>query len=698
MLSIDSESYIRIKGLQVCNLKTSTKGAVPMGIFVTGTAGNIEIRNNYIHHIANTAAIATGGNGRDAHGLAVYGTSGTKAISNLIIDSNEIAFCTLGSSESMVVNGNVDTFQITNNVVHDNDNIGIDCIGFEGTAPANDQARNGLVSGNTVYNITSKGNPAYGANDMCADGIYVDGGRDIVIERNVVHHVDIGIEVASEHSGKTTSGVKVRNNLIYKCNYTGLAFGGYSTTVGTTANCSFTGNTLIQNDTNNSWTGDILVQKAHDNVVKNNIIYTSSQNIPVTNPFNATNAYNNTFDYNLYFTPGGANKATWNWINKDYASFAAYKTASGQDTNSIFADPLFVNLSLFDVHLKDGSPAIDNGDPSYVPASDEKDLFSIARIAGNGIDIGASESGGDTQPPTANQAPEITTAAWSIPATPAVGTTATLDVGATDPDNGPSPLSYTWSKISGPGTVTFDISIASNVSKRSAIFSAAGTYVLGISATDGAATTMTSLSVTVQSQSQTTTGVPTPLTPTGTISDLKPLCSWTAVTDAAYYKVKITDLTTGNAVGTMKVTGNTSTVFNKTLTAGHSYSMQVRAFRSNGTTLGAWSTALSFTVQAQVQTTLATPTPLTPTGTISDAWPYCEWTAVAGADYYTLSITDLGTGIVVGTMNVTRTGANFNKGLTPNHSYSWKVRACRNDGTQGAWSTALTFKESATAR
>ncbi|MFA6290291.1 MAG: right-handed parallel beta-helix repeat-containing protein, partial [Victivallales bacterium] len=250
MLRIDSRSYICIKGLQICNLKTSIKGNVPMGIMITGTAGNIEIRNNYIHHIASTAAITTGGNGRDAHGLAVYGTSGTTPISNLIIDGNEVAFCTLGSSESLVVNGNVDNFQITKNVIHDNDNIGIDCIGFEGTAPANDQARNGIVKGNTVYNITSYGNPAYG-NETAADGIYVDGGRDIVIERNIVHHVDIGIEVASEHSGKTTTGVAVRNNLVYRCNYTGLAFGGYSTSTGSTANCSFTGNTLIQNDTSN---------------------------------------------------------------------------------------------------------------------------------------------------------------------------------------------------------------------------------------------------------------------------------------------------------------------------------------------------------------------------------------------------------------------------------------------------------------
>jgi hypothetical protein len=41
-------------------------------------------------------------------------------------------------------------------------------IGFERTAPAPavDQARDGVVSGNLVYNITSRGNPAYGNDEI----------------------------------------------------------------------------------------------------------------------------------------------------------------------------------------------------------------------------------------------------------------------------------------------------------------------------------------------------------------------------------------------------------------------------------------------------------------------------------------------------------------------------------------------------
>jgi hypothetical protein len=700
MLNIDSKSYIRIKGLQVCNLKTSTKGAVPMGIFITGTAGNIEIRSNYIHHIANTAAIAAGGSGRDAHGLAVYGTSGITPISNLVIDGNEIAFCTLGSSESMVVNGNVDGFQITNNVVHDNDNIGIDCIGFEGTAPANDQTRNGLVRGNTVYNITSYSNPSYGTGIMAADGIYVDGGRDIIIERNLVHHADIGIEVASEHSGKTTTGVTVRNNLIYKCSYTGLAFGGYTSTVGWTSGCVFENNTLIQNDTSNSWTGDILVQQSHDNVVRNNIIYTSAQNVAMTNPFGSTRSYNNTFDYNLYFTPGGSGAAIFNWNNKDYYSFAAYRSGSGQDVHSIFADPLFANLALFDIRLQLGSMAVDAGDPNYPPALDVQDLYGKLRLSGAGIDIGASEYGGEIPPPVENQSPNITVAAWITPSAPAVSTTATVDVLAIDPDNGPSPLSYTWSKISGPtsGTVTFNVSGSSSNSKRTVTFSVAGNYVLGVNITDGAATTLTFLNVTVLPQPIVTPGqVTTWILPGSTTTLLNPTFTWSAATNAGRYLLKVDNVTTGQTSIISQVVTATTYTAATPLTVGNKYQAVVTAQNSDGTVSGTPSPALVFTVQAQT-IALGTPTPITPSGTISDLWPWCSWTAVKNAEYYQLRITDLGTGTVVGTMKVAKTSTNFNKGLTRNHSYSWTVRACRNDGTLGAWSTAMTFKESSNAR
>ncbi len=214
----------------------------------------------------------SGGNG---FGIAVYGTDAKTPITDLIIDGNEVHHLKTGSSESLVVNGNVTNFRITHNVVHDNNNIGIDVIGFERTAPdpAVDQARDGVVSGNLVYNITSRGNPAY-RNDESSDGIYVDGGTRILIEQNVIHDVDFGIELASEHKDRATSYITARNNLIYHCHTAGVSIGGYAPERGHTDHCTVVNNTLYENDTSATGSGEFQMQwNMADNIFENNIVY-----------------------------------------------------------------------------------------------------------------------------------------------------------------------------------------------------------------------------------------------------------------------------------------------------------------------------------------------------------------------------------------------------------------------------------------
>jgi hypothetical protein len=56
-----------------------------------------------------------------------------------------------------------------------------------------------------------------------ADGIYCDGCADVVIERNGVSTSDLGIEVASEHSGHVSTDVTVRNHLVYDNNSNGIS-------------------------------------------------------------------------------------------------------------------------------------------------------------------------------------------------------------------------------------------------------------------------------------------------------------------------------------------------------------------------------------------------------------------------------------------------------------------------------------------
>lgn len=91
-----------------------------------------------------------------------------------------------------------------------------------------------------------------------------------------------------------------------------------------------------------------------------------------------------------------------------------------------------------------------------------------------------------------NQAPIVNAGADQLLAFP---TAANLNGIATD-DGYPvgSSLALTWSKVSGPGTVTFS---APNALATSASFSSSGSYVLRLTATDGALTTSDDVVITV---------------------------------------------------------------------------------------------------------------------------------------------------------------------------------------------------------
>lgn len=399
LIDIQNADYITIQGLELSNYKTATKDLLPIGIYVHGKGSNIKLLNNKIHDIKSTATPTSTPSGdiwlgRDAHGIAVYGTQAPASINNLTISGNELYNLVLGTSEALVVNGNVDTFSILNNTIHDADNIGIDVIGFEGKSPtvAYDQARNGLIQGNKVYNITSNNNVSYGPvpnNTNSADGIYVDGGKDTIIERNYSYNNDIGIEIASEHAGKATDNITVRSNMVYKNRLTGIAMGGYDTGRGSTTNSKIVNNTLYKNDTLGDDNGQLLVQyDTSNNIIKNNIMVAGTSNALITNPY--TKNSGNVVDYNLYFASGSSDSTFWIWKNKEYNGFAAYKSGSGNDAHSIFADPKFVNVSADNYHIQATSPAVDKGstDTAIIGTAD---IDGQNRVSGSAVNIGADE-------------------------------------------------------------------------------------------------------------------------------------------------------------------------------------------------------------------------------------------------------------------------------------------------------------------
>jgi len=392
MIELTNVSFVRVQGLEVRNFRTSDYRSVPWGIRVSGGGSHIELLQNNVHHIEQNFAGSTAPEqGANGLGIGVYGTDTRIPITDLVIDGNEVHHLKTGLSESLVVNGNVAGFRITRNAVHNNNNIGIDVIGFEHVAPdpSVDRARDGVVSENSVYDITSRGNLA---DYPDSDGIYVDGGTRILIERNIVHDVDYGIELASEHSGGSTSHVIARNNLVYSCHAAGFSIGGYDLKRGTTEDAVIVNNTLYRNDTWRTGTGEFLMQfYLRNNVFKNNIVYVGEHGKAMTSKSGRRDGVPSVIvDHNLYYFPAGPKAASWSYDKRDFISFEEYVRATGNDQHSLFANPLFVDAPK-SFHLQPSSPARGRGENLGTQFVGNQDLDGRPRLEGTKIDIGCYE-------------------------------------------------------------------------------------------------------------------------------------------------------------------------------------------------------------------------------------------------------------------------------------------------------------------
>jgi hypothetical protein len=393
LVELRNVSFVRVRGFEVRNLRTDNDQSVPWGIRVVGAGSHIEILNNDVHHIEqNSSDRGHPGNGL---GIGVYGTNAKAPISDLVIDGNRVHHLKTGSSESLVVNGNVSGFRITKNIVHDNNNIGIDVIGFEHTAPdpAIDRARDGVVSENQVYDITSRGNPGEG-NSANSDGIYVDGGTRILIERNVVHDVDFGIEMASEHLDGNTSQVTARNNLVYSCHLAAFAIGGYDAKRGQTTDVAIVNNTIFKNDTWRTGSGEFLMQfHMARNVFKNNIVYVGNHGKLMTSRSGSSEGVPTVvIDHNLYYFERGKAALYGSFDAKAFTGFEQYVLQTGNDSNSVFANPGFVDPGSGNFHQKPDVPSRGKGENLGTEVVGSQDLDGRLRVQDGKINIGCYQT------------------------------------------------------------------------------------------------------------------------------------------------------------------------------------------------------------------------------------------------------------------------------------------------------------------
>jgi hypothetical protein len=394
LITIKNSNYVRVEGFEVSGLATSSVNT-PVGILIEGNGAHLQVVNNKIHDIRHTSTCKEPCS-YGAHGLAVFGTNAT-GITDLLVQGNEVYKNVLQASEALVLNGNVDRFEVLNNYVHDNNNIGFDFIGYEGECAKcgdNDRVRNGVVRGNTAQNNSSKKNPWYGGVGS-AGGFYVDGGRNIVFDRNVSSGNDIGFEFASEHSGKATEDIVMTNNFVYNNIESGLSVGGYDSGAGQARRINVHNNAFYKNK---GWGTEVVFNyKVIDARFSNNIFYgkgTPAESYSVEGSGNSGNVWG----VNLWFGSG--------------------TSRTGLPGTLLITDPRYVAPASGNLRLQATSPALNVGTPGAalttwtspfwatqyaagaIPVNGLRDFDGQARAEGI-IDLGADEYGvaaGASQP------------------------------------------------------------------------------------------------------------------------------------------------------------------------------------------------------------------------------------------------------------------------------------------------------------
>ena len=182
------------------------------------------------------------------------------------------------------------------------------------------------------------------------------------------------------------------------------------------------------------------------------------------------------------------------------------------------------------------------------------------------------------------------------------------------------------------------------------------------------------------------------LTPTGTISDLRPVFSWTPIPGAVSYELWVNHLdTTRNPA--LQVTGITGTTYTPTedLLAGN-YQFWILGVDADGVR-GEFSEPGEFTL-------LARPTVIQPIGTTTDRTPTIAWSEVEDAAQYEVSVVDLTTGLAIdlvagdNQLNATVTQAtSFTpQANLPLSKFRVFVRSITAEGQASLWSVPQLFE------
>jgi parallel beta-helix repeat protein len=338
VVSNNAKSYITIDGLELVGtnsnvlwignaggshmtIQNCTIGKAygyGVGIFDPYGGSNL-ISNNIIHDMV--------GNGVDGQGNGVNSNSqGSRSGTETVISSNTIYNCT---GFPIALSSNY--YIVEDNIIHDNG---------DNTVPGNDTIAIGLYGGAGFpngagqYNIIRR-NLIYNQKSCSVDGGAIE--VDLWCDYNQVY-----------------------DNIAYGNDGPGLTiFGGASNTA--------YNNTFYDNSKNScgelTAPGEIRItgsatRVSSNNVVKNNICYSTGTSVPAIYVDSYSYNKSNTIANNDLYAPNSSN--FYYWKTSGGNSLSTFNALTGVSAN-LNADPLFVSASTHDFHLQRASPCISAG-------------------------------------------------------------------------------------------------------------------------------------------------------------------------------------------------------------------------------------------------------------------------------------------------------------------------------------------------
>ncbi len=357
VIDTNGQSYINIINLEIADIHC----VEAVGIYIGSNVKHVNIKSCSIHDIETTKAynyldkektIVDENNPGEGSANAILmlgeGKKSANSIAYINVENCRIYNLKTGWSEAVSVASNCEYVTVTNCVIHDVLNIGIDFYGNGKycKVASLDQPRYCKAIANEVYNCHSP--YAY-----CA-GIYVDGARNTTLADNYVHNCDYGIEIGAERlsSKYPTRTIDILRNHIYHNERGGLRIGGYDEKYsGNVVSCLIGENIIYDNDPGYEafdeeygkyieYFGEIHLAKCTKVTITDNKIGKSSDyagGLMICNEMAEKYTTKLSFKNNTYYSPLGADKLHFfMYRNKEIEGLTAFNRLI--NGNDIFDD------------------------------------------------------------------------------------------------------------------------------------------------------------------------------------------------------------------------------------------------------------------------------------------------------------------------------------------------------------------------